>query len=163
MVIVGQIKAPHGVRGELRVASFTAPAENILEYSPWFVADKEGWRQLDVRRCRAHGDGFVAIVEGVGDRDAAANLRGLEIAVQRSTLPATEAGEYYWRDLIGMRVGTTAGDDLGSIASLMETGANDVLVVKDGDRERLLPFIDQVIVEVDVAGRQVVVDWDPDF
>jgi 16S rRNA processing protein RimM len=109
-----------------------------------------------------HGRAVIARFVGCDDRDAAAALRGKSVAVPRATLPETRRGEYYWTDLIGLAVTNGAGQALGSITGVLPTGANDVLVVA-GDRERLIPFIADVIREVDVAGGVVRVEWDADY
>jgi 16S rRNA processing protein RimM len=113
---------------------------------------------------RAHGKILVARLEGCDDRDAAEALVGYEIQVPRSRLPDDLApGEYYWADLVGLRVETLGGVELGRIARLFETGANDVIVV-EGKRERLLPYVwQQVVREVDLGAGVMRVDWDPDF
>ena len=165
MVVVGRIEGPYGVRGWLRVRSYTDPPENLTDYRPWHL-DRNGdgsWREVRVEQVRSHGEGFRCSIDGVADRDAAAAWRGALVAVTESVLPAPEADEYYWRDLIGLSVTTVAGTDLGRVETLMATGANDALVVRDGDRERLVPFIAQVAREVDLERGVIVVDWDPDF
>ena len=112
---------------------------------------------------RAHGKQIVAQLEGYSDRNQAELLRGLDIAVARSQLPAPQQGEYYWLDLIGLRVFTIGGVDLGIVDSLMETGANDVLVV-NGDKQRLIPFVvNEYIRQVDLKQGKIIVDWDPSF
>ena len=165
MVVVGRIEGPYGVRGWLRVRSYTDPPENLTGYGPWHL-DRNGdgsWREVRVEQVRAHGEGFRCSIDGVADRDAAAGWRGALVAVKESVLPAPEADEYYWRDLIGMSVRTVAGADLGRVETLMATGANDALVVRDGERERLIPFIAQVARDVDIDRGVILVEWDPDF
>ena len=105
----------------------------------------------------------VVILEGIADRDAAEALPGVEVAVWRDGLPALAEGEFYWSDLVGLTVATTEGVDLGVVDRMMETGANDVLVVK-GERERLIPFLmDDVVRQVDLEAGHMEVDWDPEF
>ncbi len=106
----------------------------------------------------------VAALEGVADRDAAAALIGWDILIDKEQLPVPEQGEYYWADLVGLRVETEQGEALGIVDHLMETGANDVLVVKDGKKERLIPFLQQqTVLNVDIENGLMIVDWDPDF
>lgn len=164
VVVVGRITAVFGVRGEVRVHSLTDPPENLCEYRPWMLADSAGvWGECEPMGVRGHGRGLIARFKGVDDRDAAQALVGRDVAVRRSELPPTEAGEHYWIDLIGLRVVTTEGCELGAVSHLMETGANDVLVVQ-GDRERLIPYLPgQVVMEVRTQDRCIVVDWDPEF
>ena len=167
MVVVGRIEAPYGVRGWLRVRSYTDPPENLADYRPWHLqVDGSGdgsWREVCLRDVRPHGEGFRCSIKGVSDRDAAARWRGALVAVTENILPAPEEDEYYWRDLIGLAVTTEAGVDLGRVETLMATGANDALVVRDGERERLIPFIAQVAREVDLERGVILVDWDPQF
>jgi len=163
-VTLGRVSGAHGIQGWVKVHSDTSPRENIVSYSPWYLlrdGRREAWK---VNAGRLQGKVVVAKLAGCNDRDSAEALVGAEIAVPRAVLPATtEPGEFYWADLVGLRVETVDGVDLGRIEQLFETGANDVMVVK-GDRERLVPYIwQQVVREVDLVGGVMRVDWDPDF
>lgn len=169
-LVVGRIVGVHGIRGWVKVHSYTDPLENIFEYQPWYLKGERGWEPVDVTGSRPQGKGLVAQLAGENDRNRATErFVGREIAVPRASLPDLEDGEYYWRDLIGLRVRTEAGQDLGKVASLLETGANDVLVVRaDRDsldtKERLIPWVPgQYVSSVDLAAGYLVVDWDPDF
>jgi 16S rRNA processing protein RimM len=162
-VTMGRVSGVYGVRGWLRVRSDCEPAEQLLEYSPWQLKTAQGWCSHTLEDGRPHGSGLVAKLATVDDRDAARLLVGADIAVDRSQLPALADDEYYWNDLIGLDVVTQDGTLLGRVTGLMETGANDVLVVS-GDRERLVPFIrDRVVLTVDAEARRIEVDWDADF
>ena len=166
-ITVGKIGAPYGVRGFVKVQSFTESIENLLEYDPWYLGNESGdnqhWTEIPVEEARVHGKGIIAKFEGCHDRDAAARLTGQDIAIRRDQLPESEEGEYYWVDLIGLEVKTLEGISLGTVDHLMETGANDVLVVK-GDRERLIPYVPGHIVhEVNIESGIIRVDWDADF
>jgi len=162
-VVVGRIAGIFGVRGWLRVESHTDPKENILGYSPWQVETESGWTEVRIEEGRPHGKGIVAKLDLCADRDEARLLIGREITVERRQLPAPETGEYYWTDLVGLRVVTRDGEVLGSVSTLMSTGANDVLVVQ-GERERLIPFIgNDVVLDVDLGESLITVDWDPAF
>lgn len=162
-VLLGRITGAWGVRGWVRVASDTEPAEGILAYRSWRIVragDSTEWR---VESGRRHQGGLVVKLEGVDDRDAALALIGAEVAVQRAQLAPPGEHEYYWVDLLGAEVTTKEGRALGRVDRLLATGANDVLVVR-GDRERLIPFIqDQVVLAVDLEAGRITVDWDPDF
>ncbi len=166
-ITVGRIGAPYGVKGWVKIQSHTEIPSNILEYDPWYLrpekaADAE-WREAPLDEAREHGKGIVAKFTGCNDRDAAARMRGQEIAIRREQLPAPEEGEYYWVDLIGLRVETLDGTDLGTVSDLMATGANDVLVVQ-GDRQRLIPFVMGPIVKaVDLDAGLIRVDWQADY
>lgn len=162
-VALGQINGLYGVRGWVKVFSHTQPRENILGYSPWQLHLAGEWRELAVETGRTHGKGVIAKLAGIDDRDAAAALHGAEIAVWREQLPPPAAGEFYWADLEGLAVQTLQGTALGTVSHLIETGSNDVLVV-DGERERLIPFLmGQTVIRVDVENGLLVVDWDPEF
>lgn len=164
LVVVGRIGSPHGVAGAVRVASSTQPPENIEQYRPWMLisgaAADEDPRPVEVLALTPHPQGYVARLAGVADRDAAAGLSGLLVAVPRAALPEPESDrEYYWQDLIGMSVTDTADEALGTVRRLLATGANDVLVIGDGRRETLVPFLNEFVVDVDLARRHIRVDW----
>lgn len=161
MVIMGRISGLYGVRGWVKVFSYTEPREQILDYSPWYLRHGGRWQAYTLAGGRRQGKGVAAHLNGVNDRDAAAALVDAEIAVSRQQLPTPPSGEYYWRDLIGLEVVTLQGDCLGRVDHLLETGANDVLVVRDGERERLIPYVPDVVVRrVDLTGGLIEVDWD---
>lgn len=162
-VVIGRIVGVHGVRGWVKVYSWTRPVENIFGYPRWLLRRPTGWQPVTVAAGRSQGKGLIAQLEGIDDREAARAWVGCDVAVPRSELPAPEPGEYYWSDLEGLRVETVVGDDLGVVHHLIETGANDVLVVH-GERERLIPFTPgEHVVEVDLARSLIRVDWDPGF
>jgi len=159
LIVLGRIAGLYGVRGWVRVFSETEPRENILRYSPWLL---DGAAHV-VAEGRTHGKGLVVRLQGCDDRDQAAELIGRDIRVRRDQLPPARPDEFYWADLEGLQVQTVAGDQLGRVSHLFDTGANDVLVVK-GDRERLLPFVwDDIVKDVDFASGTITVDWDPGF
>ena len=162
-IVLGEFAGVYGVKGWLRIRSFTQPVENILGYTTWFVGKGADWTPRALREGRSHGKGLIARLDGIEDRDDAARLVGQQIAVPREALPATDEDEFYWADLEGLRVETIDGVDLGTVERLIETGANDVLVVR-GDRERLIPFVRPTVVrEIDLDAARIRVDWDPDF
>lgn len=152
------------MKGWVKVFSFTQPRENILRYSPWFLRKNGQTTEIKIISGQRHGSAVVAELEGVADRDEAAALMGSEILILRQQLPKPKAGEYYWADLIGLTVETESGVKLGRVDHLLETGANDVLVVVDGETERLIPFLQkQTVLKIDLDGGMMTVDWDPDF
>lgn len=163
MVVVGEVSGVFGVRGWIKVWSFTEPRENILGLSPWYLSGAGSWTPYLRQGGQGHAKGVVAHLVGCDDRDQAAALIGRQIAVRRDQLPPPAADEFYWTDLEGLRVFNLEGRDLGELDHLFSTGANDVMVVK-GDRERLIPFVwDEVVKEVAFDTRRIRVDWDPDF
>jgi len=160
---MGRVSGVYGVRGWLRVRSHCEPLEQLLAYSAWQLKTATGWHSHVLEQGKAHGSGLVAKLATVDEREQARELVGADIAVDRSQLPALAQDEYYWNDLIGFGVVTRDDEELGRVTGLMQTGANDVLVVS-GDRERLIPFIrEQVVLVVDAEARRIEVDWDPDF
>ena len=161
-VRLGRITGVFGVRGWVKVFSDTAPATNILQYDRWYLEREGHWEAHELADGRTHGKGIIARLADCHDRDQAALLVGADIAVPRDQLPAAKEGEFYWADLEGLRVLTREGVELGRIDHLFQTGSNDVMVVK-GDRQRLLPFIDTVVCEVDFRAGVLIVDWDPGF
>jgi 16S rRNA processing protein RimM len=164
MILVGRFHGAFGVKGELKLESFTDPPERIFRYQPWTLRDAQGReRACEGARGRATNKGVVATVPDIADRDAADALRGTEVWVARSTLPPPAPGEYYWVDLEGLRVVNLEGVSFGTVSHLFSTGANDVLVAQ-GDRERMIPFVEpDYIKAVDFDAGVVTVDWDADF
>ena len=171
-LVVGKIGAPYGVRGWAKLYSFTEQVDRLLDYDPWYTNPKNskdsaaadgGWIIASVTEVKTHGKGLVAKFKGCEDRDAAARLTGQEIAIRRDQLPPSEEGEYYWGELQGLTVLTVDGVSLGVVDHLLETGANDVLVVK-GDRKRLIPYVlGPIVKNVDLVAGTMQVDWDADF
>ena len=129
-IILGKVGAVYGIKGWLRIHSFTDETDAILDYFPWSLKLGNNTRTVDVTDWRKHNKGLVVKVGGIDDRDDAQALVGSEILTNESALPELSQGDYYWRDLIGMAVVTTKGYDLGVVSDMLETGANDVLVVK---------------------------------
>jgi len=163
LITLGTINGVYGVQGWVKVYSFTSPIENILKYKSWQLSQKNQNKTVRVESGKKHGKGIIAKLEGYNDRDQAAALLKSEIRVSKSLLPELPSGEYYWTDLIGLRVTNLANIDFGIVDHLFETGANDVMVVK-GESERLIPFVQgQYIKEIDLKLGTVLVDWPEDF
>ena len=162
-VILGRVSGLYGVKGWVKIFSHTEPRQSIIDYDPLYLQRADGWQIYKVSTGRTQGKGVVVHFEGIDDRDVAATLVGSMIAIDRHQLPTTADDEYYWTDLEGLQVMTVEGVNLGTVSHLIETGANDVLVIV-GERERLVPFIrDSVIKHVDLAQGIITVDWQPDF
>lgn len=166
LVELGHINGAFGVHGWVKVYSQTRPMEDILKYRQWQLEMRPGSgirTTVKVLEGRRQGKGIVARISGCSDRDQAAAMRGISISVAATELEALEDGEYYWRDLIGLTVRNLQDVELGRVSSLLETGNNDVLVVK-GDRERLIPYLPgNSVLEIDLATGRMQVDWDADF
>ena len=162
-IVVGRVSGLFGVRGWVKVHSHTRPPDNLLGFGEVEVGAADGWQPLRVAECRRHGKTFIARFEGVEDRDQAAGLVGRDLAVRRRQLPGTEPGEVYWVDLIGLEVVNLRGERLGRVRELIETGADDVMVL-DAERERLVPFArDRVVRQVDLEAGRILVDWELDY
>jgi 16S rRNA processing protein RimM len=161
--VLGRIAAPHGVKGWVKIAPFTAAPGALAEHRRWWLGRDGEWTEVEVAEAHVRGGKLVARVTGCTDRDAAGRLRGREIAVPRDVLPEAGPGEYYWADLVGLEVVNREGASLGRVTNVFSTGANDVLRVGEGRRERLLPFVATVIRRVDLAGRRIEVDWGLDW
>lgn len=159
---MGRITVPYGVKGWLNIQPDTEMLDGLFDYPVWWIQTEAGWHEFQVEEAKVHGDHLVAKLESIEDRDQAFRLKGKPIAVPREQLPEPEEGEYYWSDLVGLNVRNTQGVELGQIKEVFETGANDVMVVK-GERERLIPFIGQVVLDVDLQQKSMTVDWDAEF
>ncbi len=160
-IAVGRVVGLFGVKGWVKIHSYTRPRDAIFHYRPWHLLVGGVARTVEVLEGRQQGKGLVALVAGCGDRDTAAALIDAEIAIDVSQLPARNEGEYFWADLEGLQVVNHDGVDLGRVSHLFETGANDVMVVK-GERERLIPFRAPVVKDVDLDTGVVHVEWDTD-
>ena len=165
-VTLGRVAGVHGVKGWIKLYSFTRPAENILKYRRWWIGGDEGF-EAQVLATQSHnllaqiGDAHGLPIE---DRDVAAALIGKQIAVERAAMPKLPSGQYYWSDLIGLQVENEEGVALGQVSDLTSNGAQDVLVITDGEVERLIPFVHGPIVrDVDMDARRIVCVWQPDW
>ncbi len=163
-ILLGRFTGAFGVRGQVKLESWTEPRESIFRYQPWILREPSGAeRELRGVRGKASGKHLIADVPEVADRDAAEAMRGIEILIPREALPPPRPGEFYWVDLEGMQVVNAEGVEFGTVSHLFSTGANDVLVVR-GDRERLIPFVEpEFVQEVDFDAGRIRVDWDPEF
>jgi 16S rRNA processing protein RimM len=169
-IILGKVGAVYGIKGWLKIHSFTDETEAILDYFPWSLKLGSNTQTVEITDWRKHNKVLIVKVAGIDDRDEAQALVGSEILTNEAALPELSQDDFYWRDLIGMSVVTNKGYDLGVVTDMMETGANDVLVVKanlkDGfsKKERLIPYLfEQVIESVSIENKQICVDWDPGF
>ncbi len=160
---MGHIAGIHGVRGWVKIHSHTSPRENILNYNPWLLdLEGQGWQARELLGGRRQGKGVVARIEGIDDREQARALIGTEIAIRREQLPPLGEGEYYWHELIGLRVVNLQDVELGTVDHLFETGANDVLVLR-GQRERLIPYaVGPIVKDIDLVAGRMRVDWQED-
>lgn len=168
IIVLGKIVAACGLQGRMRVYPFADDPLSWSRLTHWWVG-QEGdasnlWRQTKLLSCQFRNGLLLAQLACVADRTAAEAMSGALVGVPRAALPPTATDEYYWADLIGLEVRNTRGQSLGRILGLIETPANTVLRVGDGERgERLLPFVAAIVLDVDLAGRSVRVDWETDW
>ncbi|MEO5574272.1 MAG: ribosome maturation factor RimM [Gammaproteobacteria bacterium] len=166
-VVVGRVAGLYGLKGWVKIVSYTEPRDNILSYRPWHIAvmrnGEKSWQALPNVQARIHGKGIVAQLEMDDGPNTAGRWLDKEIAINRTQLPRLAHGDYYWSELLGCKVLTLDGIDLGTLDHFFSTGANDVMVVV-GERERLIPYIKgSVVHSIDLAGKIMRVDWDADF
>jgi 16S rRNA processing protein RimM len=174
---MGRIVAPYGVYGWLKVVPDTETMDSLFDYDTWWLGKGDDWREMAVETAKIHNDVIVVKLAGIDDRDAALACKGKQIGVPREAFPEPGENEYYWSDLIGLNVKNQQDVDFGLITEVFETGANDVLVVKNTaisgtvgksaekelPQERLIPFIAAVVLQVDLKAKTMLVDWDEDF
>jgi 16S rRNA processing protein RimM len=159
-VVLGRVSGLFGVKGWVKVYSYTEPRDSILRYRQWALLLQSGRHVMQVAEGRKQGNSIVVRFDGIDDRDAAAELLESSITVPRGQLPQTAPDEFYWTDLEGLQVVHSDGRVLGRVAYLLATGANDVLVV-EGDEEILVPFVaGRVIKNVDMENGVINVDWE---
>ena len=161
-ITLGHISGVHGVRGWVKIHSLTSPRAAIFDYQPWLLGDT--LESVRFSQAKEHGKKLIALFENVSDREQAERLVNREISVYRDQLPEPAEGEFYWADLVGLSVVHVDGTELGSVTRLMETGANDVLVVGHGGKEFLVPYVpEQYVKSVHIEDCIIVIDWDPEF
>ena len=160
LIIIGKIVGVYGIKGWSKILSFTRPRENVFNYGPWLVKQNSEWLEIQLLEGKPQGKGLVASLEGITDRNEAMALVGSEIAIDRARLPAPEEGEFYWHDLINMQVINKQNETLGVVTELLETGANDVLVVEADKQRYLIPYVQDVYIkDVDTEKGVIQVDW----
>ena len=157
-LIVGRFGKTFGVQGWIKLQSFTTPTDNILKYQPWYIKKRRGWQILEITGSDFKGETIIIKLPGCNDPETAKRYTNCQIAVDRSQLPEIDENEHYWADLIGMSVVTTKGIKLGIVNSLLETGANDVLVIK-GKEEFLLPYVKEIIKNINKNTKTITVEW----
>lgn len=168
-LVVGRITSVYGVKGWVKLYSHTDPIEGIFKYSRWWLKTSKGWRPIELNQGRLQGRGLVTAVKGYSDRDQVKEICGSDVYIDAQELPKLDEGDYYWSQIEGLKVTTKEGIFLGEVKQLMETGANDVLVVRacegSHDREeRLIPYVpDMYVLNINLEQQSMLVDWDPEF
>ena len=163
MVVMGRVVGAYGVKGWVKILPYTEATENLCDYERWWIQRAGAWKEWQVVGVALHGNTVVAQLDGIDDREAAALLKGSDLAVPREALPPVEEDEHYWADLIGLDVVNKQGEVLGRVAGHVYNGAHDVMRVERDGAERLIPYVGAVVQEVDVPGRRIVVDWGVDW
>ena len=178
LIELGRLAGPWGVKGWSKVVPYSQDADVLMQASQWYLRPPEGRFgrgftaftgavSVEVEQCKPHGDGLVALIEGIRDRDLVASIKGASVWVPRRHFPPPADGEYYWVDLLGLEVVNREGVGFGRVVDLMSTGPHSVLVLKQTeageDVERLIPFVPAYVDEVDLAQGRVRVDWQPDY
>ena len=164
MVIMGRVVAAQGLLGWVKVQAFTEHLDTLIDYDIWQLGnDTHTWREFKVLECKPHTKVLVAKLEGISDRTAAENCKGLLIAVPRSSLPKEGEDEYYWSDLIGLAVFNLEGELLGKVDNMLDMGANDVMCVRNDKGEVLIPFLAHVVRQVSLDEKLIRVDWQADY
>lgn len=164
-ITVGKIGSTFGIKGWLKIHSYTEFGASILDYQPWYLStshdpNQDQWEAVTIEEGKEHGNVIIAKISGIETPEDARLFTGKLIAIPRSMLPTLKPGEYYWSDLIGLTVINANGETLGKISYLMETGSNDVLVVK-GEKEHAIPYLQgSVIKSIDLDKQEMHVDWE---
>ena len=161
---MGRIVAPYGLKGWVRIEPYSAASDSLSAHPVWWVGRNGDWRELKVAESvLQHGVSLVARFQGCVERDAALALKGSEIALRRDKLPQSADNEFYWVDLVGLVVVNVRGEELGVITEIFDNGAHPVMRIVAGETERLLPFVEQVVRQVDMAQGRIRVEWELDW
>jgi 16S rRNA processing protein RimM len=160
-IIIGKFGSTYGVQGWIKIHTYTEFGPTILDYKPWYIdRKKDSWTPINIESGRLHNNGIIVKLNGINTPEEARLFTGLNIAIPRSQLPQLQENEYYWSDLIGLSVINQNGEMLGKVIYLMETGSNDVLVVK-GEKEHAIPYLlGKVVTKIDLNKQEIHVDWE---
>ena len=161
---IGEIKAVYGIKGWVKIFSYTRPIEQIFVYPKWFIGTAGNWQQIELEDSRQRSNsGLIAKFKNIDDRTLAQSFAGKNIAIEKTELTELESGEYYWSQLIGLQVINLKSETLGEVIEMIETGANDVLVVKNEQGQQLIPYDKSIVQEVRIDSQQILVDWEIDY
>ncbi len=164
LIEIGEIKAAYGIKGWVKVFSYSRPTEQIFKYSSWFIGNADNWQLFEVENSKHRSNGgLIAKLKNIDDRTAAQFLIGKEIAIDKTELEELGDGEYYWSQLIGLEVINLKSEKLGEVIEIIETGAHDVLLVKNELTEQLIPYDKSIVLEVKLESQQMLVDWEADY
>ncbi|MFM9970347.1 MAG: ribosome maturation factor RimM [Burkholderiales bacterium] len=163
LVVMAKVLGPFGVRGWMKIQHYTDEPDSLARYPKWWLRIGDEWREYELAESERHGGHMVARIAGFASREEVASLSGAQVAVKRSDLPRAKKGEFYRDDLVGMAVVNLSGEALGEVSEIFENGAHPILRVAFDGGERLLPFIPQVVSEIDLEGSLIRVDWGADW
>ena len=161
-LLVGKINGFFGLQGWVKVFSYTSPRSNILNYSPWSIKFEDIFQEIDVIKGREQSKTIVAHIKGIDNREDSQKFIGKDVYIDKDQLPELKEGKYYWHELIGFKVINNNQENLGVVDYFVETGANDVLVVR-GKKEHWIPYIEPFLISIDAQNKEILVDWDKDF
>jgi len=161
-LLVGKINGFFGVQGWIKIFSYTEPRKNILKYQPWYFIDDGTYKAIEMTTGRKQSKTIVAHLKGIDNKDQAVQLIGKSLYIDKDQLPQLDDNEHYWHELVGFRVINKDGIDLGVADYLVDTGSNNVLVIK-GNKEYWIPYIEPYLVSIDKKNRVINVDWDENF
>ncbi len=163
IIVMAKISSPYGVKGWVKIFSFTENLDSLLAYNKFFLSkDQKSWLEKEVKEIKLHGKSIVAKFLEIDNRSEAENFKDYLIGVSKDLLPKLNKGQYYWSELIGFEVLNLKNISFGTVDTFIETGANDVIVVS-GDKERLIPYTSNTVLKVDTGGEKIIVDWDEEF
>ena len=161
-LLVGKINGFFGLQGWVKVFSYTSPRSNILNYSPWSIKSEDIFQEIDVIKGREQSKTIVAHIKGIDNREDSQKFIGKDVYIDKDQLPELKEGKYYWHELIGFKVINNNQENLGVVDYFVETGANDVLVVR-GKKEHWIPYIEPFLISIDTQNKEILVEWDKDF
>tara|TARA_X000000368_G_scaffold74052_1_gene54470 strand:+ start:156 stop:674 length:519 start_codon:yes stop_codon:yes gene_type:complete len=161
-LLVGKINGFFGLQGWVKVFSYTSPRSNILNYSPWSIKFEDIFQEIDVIKGREQSKTIVAHIKGIDNREDSQKFIGKDVYIDKDQLPELKEGKYYWHELIGFKVINNNQENLGVVDYFVETGANDVLVVR-GKKEHWIPYIEPFLISIDTQNKEILVDWDKNF
>lgn len=159
-LIVGKFAAPFGVRGWIKLHSYTQPLDELSNHKLWYVQHQGVWKALKITDSKPHGEYLIAKIDGIDDRDEVRIYTNCLISLDRDALPKLPEGEYYWEDLIGLTVIDQSGKNLGTVTQMLATGSNDVMQVELDGKRRLFPYTSQAVIKVDLENKTIMVDWE---
>ncbi len=161
-LLVGKINGFFGIKGWVKIFSYTEPRKNILSYQPWYIINNGNYEILEITDGREQSKTIVAHIKGIDNRDLSINLIGQDLYINQDQLPKLDDGKHYWYELVGFKVINQNQNNLGVVDYLVDTGSNNVIVTK-GEKEHWIPYIEPFLLSIDKDNKEILVDWDEDF